>query len=150
MGIRPEGQRLRHHSLARGSELRDPHPAIVRMAAKPHELHGDERTEVSRERRGVHGEDVRKVTHRPRRAAHGDGTEERELGGMDAERTENVVVQPGNSPGGAAGAEAEAIGGHDLRRAAVGLHDRCICNDQRPGKVCVMRAGFARAFSQCE
>ena len=135
MGIRPEGECRRHELLSGRGELRHPHAPVSWVTEEPDQLHRDERAEVPRERRRIQREDFREGPHPSTViSAQGDGVEKGELGGMDAQRTKDIVVKARDGPGRPARPEAEAIGGHGSCRLAVGLHERCIYNDLRVGK----------------
>lgn len=127
MGARPEGKRVRDEPLARRRQSGEADAPVTRRAGELHEPQRHERAEVPRERRRVQRKHVGEPPHHGATlAAHGDGIEQRELGRLDAEGAQRLVIEARDDAGDAAGAEAETVGRHGRGRRTMGLHERCI------------------------
>lgn len=125
MRIRPEGKRLGDEMLTRQREASNPHSPVSGKAPDRHQPHGDERTEISREGRGVHREHFGEAPHHaPRLAAHRNRVEQGELRGLDTEGAKSLVVEAGDDARGATSSKAEAVPGHCGSGAAVRLHEK--------------------------
>lgn len=127
VGIRPEGKGLGDESRTGRREPDHAHSPVSRNPAELHQAHRGKGPEIPGERRRVHREHGCEAPHHGTGlAAHRDRVEQRELGGLDAERAKGVIVQAGDDAGSTARAEAETIRGHRGSSAPVGFHERCI------------------------